>query len=80
MIKKEKFSPLPQETLKSIAKGTFSIDDAVNTLLEGKSSEMFSELFSLDDIHEKGLSDELLEWVLVDLHILLPQSANTVAP
>jgi len=73
MEKIHKEVALPQETIERILTGKVTLQVAVEDCLDISRRREFIEEFKLENMHIEGLSDKVMEWLLVSHNILLTQ-------
>ncbi|MGL5627353.1 MAG: hypothetical protein ACRDDW_07605 [Candidatus Rhabdochlamydia sp.] len=65
--------PIEQDTLSRVLKGEVNLTTAIQNYQEQARQNEFLTCFDLEEIAEKGISKELMEWILVSQGILNPQ-------
>jgi hypothetical protein len=65
--------PMEQDTLSRVLKGEVNLRVAIRNYQEQARQNEFLNCFDLEEIAEKGISKELMEWILVSQGILNPQ-------
>lgn len=64
----------PEGTLKRFLRKENNIKDIIENELHNETKEKFLELLQLENMAISGISDQLMEWLLVSHKIFLPQS------
>lgn len=69
----QKIVRLDPATIERVMKGQVDLSQAIKDYLDQERAGEVLEQFNLDEIHTQGISDKLMEWLLVSHKILLPQ-------
>lgn len=77
IFKTEKLPPPASETIQRMISGKTAVQEVVAGVLDLIRQSNFISALNLDEMHTKGLSPELIEWILVSQRILLPQNNIT---
>lgn len=68
---------MERDTAVRVVRGELAVPEAVHNYQEfvrrGEFIEKFNEKYNLEDIAKNGIPDNLMEWLLVSHHILMPQ-------
>jgi hypothetical protein len=68
----EDLGPLETKVAERVILNQTSLDDVLEGLVDQAKSAEFLSYFEIEDMHEKGLSKELLEWFLVEHQVFHP--------